>query len=132
MVPKIIFFLVIAFAIFGFVDIFFQQGAMSSTVQNLKSSIEMIAYTDELDKISKAVDEFLVLRTIRDTPEGNELAAKIDVRINNLDLVKMYCSQSISTLELAHEIDPYQKLQQLCPSLKSIPFAKAIELFRLI
>jgi len=132
MVTKIIFFLVIAFGLFVIVDTFFRQGTMTSTVQNIKSSIEMIAYTDELDEISKVVDEFLVLRTIRGTEDGKELATKIDERINNLDLVKMYCSQRISTLELAYEIDPYQKLQQLCPSLKNIPFSKAVELFRLI
>jgi len=132
MVTKIIFFLVIAFGLFVIVDTFFRQGTMTSTVQNIKSSIEMIAYTDELDEISKVVDEFLVLRTIRGTEDGKELATKIDERINNLDLVKMYCSQRISTLELAYEIDPYQKLQQLCPSLKNISFSKAVELFRLI
>ncbi|HLC24343.1 MAG TPA: hypothetical protein VJJ25_01785 [Nitrosopumilaceae archaeon] len=132
MVTKIIFFLVIAFGLFVIVDTFFRQGTMTSTVQNIKSSIEMIAYTDELDEISKVVDEFLVLRTIRGTEDGKELATKIDERINNLDLVKMYCSQRISTLELAYEIDPYQKLQQMCPSLKNIPFSKAVELFRLI
>ena len=124
--------MVIAFGLFVIVDTFFRQGTMTSTVQNIKSSIEMIAYTDELDEISKVVDEFLVLRTIRGTEDGKELATKIDERINNLDLVKMYCSQRISTLELAYEIDPYQKLQQMCPSLKNIPFSKAVELFRLI
>ena len=124
--------MVIAFGLFVIVDTFFRQGTMTSTVQNIKSSIEMIAYTDELDEISKVVDEFLVLRTIRGTEDGKELATKIDERINNLDLVKMYCSQRISTLELAYEIDPYQKLQQLCPSLKNISFSKAVELFRLI
>ena len=132
MIVRIVLFLVIAFAVFGIADTFLHQGTLTSTVQNLKSSIEMIAYADELDDIPKVVDEFLVLRTIRETEDGKELAAKIDERINNLDLVKMYCNQRISTLELAYENDPYEKLQQLCPSLKSISFAKAVELFRLI
>src|SRR3972149_2751575 len=132
MVIRIALFLIIGLAVFGIADTFLHQGTMASTVQNLKSSIEMIAYADELDEISKVVDEFLVLRTIKETEDGKELAAKIDERINNLDLVKMYCSQRISTLELAHENDPYEKLQQLCPSLKSISFAKAAELFKLI
>jgi len=132
MVLRIVLFLIIGFAVFGIANTFLHQGTMTSTVQNLKSSIEMIAYADELDEISKVVDEFLVLRTIRETEDGKELAAKIDERINNLDLVKMYCSQRISTLELAYENDPYEKLQQLCPSLKSVSLAKAVELFRLI
>jgi len=132
MVLRIVVFLIIGFAVFGIANTFLPQGTMTLTVQNLKSSIEMIAYADELDEISKVVDEFLVLRTIRGTEDGKELAAKIDERINNLDLVKMYCSQRISTLELAYENDPYEKLQQLCPSLKSVSFTKAVELFRLI
>ena len=132
MVVRIALFLIIAFAVFGITNTFLHQGTLTSTVQNLKSSVEMIAYADELDEISKVVDEFLVLRTIRGTEDGKELATKIDERINNLDLVKMYCNQRISTLKLAYENDPYEKLQQLCPSLKSISFAKAVELFRLI
>ena len=132
MVVKIVLFLIIGFAVFGIANTFLPQGTMTLTVQNLKSSIEMIAYADELDEISKVVDEFLVLRTIRGTEDGKELATKIDERINNLDLVKMYCNQRISTLELAYENDPYEKLQQLCPSLKSVSFTKAVELFRLI
>jgi len=132
MVVKIVLFLIVGFAVFGIANAFLHQGPMTTTVQNLKSSIGIIAYADELDEISKVVDEFLVLRTIRETEDGKELAAKIDERINNLDLVKMYCSQRISTLELAYENDPYEKLQQMCPSLKSISFAKAVELFKLI
>ena len=132
MVVRIALFLIIAFAVFGITNTFLHQGTLTSTVQNLKSSVEMIAYADELDEISKVVDEFLVLRTIRETEDGKELAAKIDERINNLDLVKMYCNQRVSTLELAYENDPYEKLQQMCPSLKSISFAKAVELFKLI
>lgn len=132
MVVKIVLFLVIAFAGFGIADTFLHQETMASTVQNLKSSIEMIAYADELNEIPNVVDEFLALRTIRGTEDGKELAAKIDERINNLDLVKMYCNQRISTLELAYENDPYEKLQQMCPSLKSVSFVKAVELFKLI
>src|SRR3990172_6733374 len=132
MVLRIVVFLIIGFAVFGIANTLLYQGTMTLTVQNLESSVEMIAHADELDKISKVVDEFLVLRTIRGTEDGKELAAKIDERINNLDLVKMYCNQRISALELAYENDPYEKLQQLCPSLKSVSFTKAVELFRLI
>src|SRR3972149_1152023 len=114
MVVRIILFLIIGFAVFGIANAFLHQGPMTTTVQNLKSSIGIIAYADELDEISKVVDEFLVLRTIRETEDGKELAAKID------------------TLELEYENDPYEKLQQLCPSLKSVSLAKAVELFRLI
>ena len=129
---RILLFLGIAFTLFGVVDTAFNQGTMSSTVQSFKSSIGMIAYADELDEISKSVDDFMYLQTVLGTEEGKELAAKMDEKINNLDLVKMFCKQKISTLDLAYENNPYEKLQQQCPTLKSIPFSKAVELFRLI
>ena len=132
MVPRIILLGIIAFAAFGIADAFLYKGTVTSTVQNVKSSVEMIAYAGELDDIPKLVDEFLYLRAIGGTGEGKELAVKLDEKINNLDLVKNYCNQKISTMELAYESDPYEKLQQLCPSLKSVSFAKAVELFRLI
>ena len=132
MIPRIVLLGITAFAVFGIADAFLYKGSLASTVQNVKSSIEMIAYTDEISEIPNVVDEFLYLRTIRGTEGGNDLAAKMDEKINNFDLVKMYCNQRISTLELAYENDPYEKLQQLCPSLKSVSFSKAAELFRLI
>ena len=76
--------------------------------------------------------DFLKLRNIRSTSEGEALAARLDQRLNNLQLVKIYCEQKISTLELAFEINPYQTLQQICPSLQEISLSKAAELFRLI
>jgi hypothetical protein len=132
MIPRIVLLGVIAFAAFGIADAFLYKGTVASTVQSVKSSIEMIAYTDEIGEIPNVVDEFLYLRTIRGTEDGNELAAKMDEKINNLDLVKTYCNQRISTMELAYESDPYEKLQQLCPSLNGVSFSKAAELFRLI
>ena len=108
------------------------QGNLDATVQNFQQSLTTVVYAGELDEIRKAVDEFLVLRTIHGTEDGKLLAAKIDQRINNLELVKIHCNQEISTLELVYEKNPYEKLQQLCPSLKSISFSKAVQLFRLI
>ena len=64
--------------------------------------------------------------------EAEEFAKKLDERVNSLGLVKMYCQQRISTLELAFEKNPYEKVQQICPTLKNISFGKAVELFRLI
>ena len=132
MVSRIVLLLIIAFAVFGMADAFLYKGTVASTVQNVKSSLQMIAYADELNEIPNIVDEFLHLQTIRDTEEGKQLAVKIDEKINNLDLVKTYCNQRISTIELAYENNPYEKLQQMCPSLKSVSFTKAVELFRLI
>ena len=102
------------------------------SIQNLQTSVTTIAYMGEFDEIRKAVDEFLVLRTSLGTENEELFASKIDQRINNLGLVKNYCTQKVSTLELAYAKDPYEDLQKICPALKNISFVKAIELFRLI
>ena len=108
------------------------QADMNSTIQRLQNSVTTVAYVGEFEQIRAAVDEFMVLRTIRDTPDGNDLAAKLDQKINNLQLVKIYCSQEISTMELVYENNPYKKLQEICPALKDVSFAKAVNLFELI
>lgn len=108
------------------------QADMNSTIQRLQNSVTTVAYAGEFEQIRTAVDEFMVLRTIRDTPDGNDLAAKLDQKINNLQLVKIYCSQEISTMELVYENNPYKKLQEICPALKDVSFAKAVNLFELI
>lgn len=43
--------------------------------------------------------------------ESEKFAEKLDERVNNLGLVKMYCPQGISTLELTFEQNPYEKVQ---------------------
>ena len=108
------------------------QADMNSTIQRLQNSVTTVAYAGEFEQIRTAVDEFMVLRTIRDTPDGNDLAIKLDQKINNLQLVKIYCSQEISTMELVYENNPYKKLQEICPALKDVSFAKAVNLFELI
>ena len=108
------------------------QANMNNVVQTLHNSVTTVAYAGELDEIRKAVDEFMVLRTIHDTEEGNVLAAKLDERINDLHLVKTYCTEEISSMELVHQNNPYNKLQEICPTLKDISFARAIQLFELI
>lgn len=121
--------------VIGLVGIFVNftpQGNMLKPFQNIQTSFTTVIYAGELDEIRKAVEEFLVLREIKGTPEGKALASQIDERMNNLELVKMNCNEKISTLELAYEKDPYEALQQICPTLKNISLSKAIELFSLI
>lgn len=108
------------------------QADMNSAIQRFQTSVTTVAYAGEFDEIRKAVDEFMVLRTIHGTDEGNILAAKLDERINNLQLVKTYCTQEISSMELVHQNNPYNKLQEICPTLKDVSFARAIQLFELI
>jgi hypothetical protein len=108
------------------------HGTMSNAVQSIQTSVATIAYSGEFAEIQKIVDDFLHLKEIRSTTDAKDYADKLDDRINNLGLVKMYCEQRISTLELAFEQNPYEKIQQLCPTLKNVSFSKAIELFSLI
>ncbi len=132
MVSRIVLYSLIIIALIGIFANFSPQGNMIKTFQNVQTSVSTVAYAWELEEIRKVVDEFLVLRTIKGTEDGKALAAKIDERINNLELVKIYCNQEISTLELAYERDPYERIQQICPQLKSISLSKAADLFRLI
>lgn len=108
------------------------QADMNGVIQRVQNSVTTVAYAGEFEQIRTAVDEFMVLRTIGDTPDGNDLAARLDQKINNLQIVKIYCSQEISTMELAYENNPYKKLQEICPALKDVSFAKAVNLFELI
>jgi hypothetical protein len=108
------------------------QADMNVTIQRLQNSVTTVAYAGEFEQIRTAVDEFMVLRNIRDTSDGNDLAVKLDEKINNLQLVKVYCTQDISTMELAHENNPYKKLQEICPALNDVSFTRAVNLFELI
>jgi len=108
------------------------QADMNGTIQRFQNSVTTVAYAGEFEQIRTAVDEFMVLRTMRDSPDGNDLAVKLDEKINNLQLVKVYCSQEISTMKLAYENNPYKKLQEICPALNDVSFARAVNLFELI
>jgi hypothetical protein len=108
------------------------QADMNSTIQRIQNSVTTVAYAGEFEQIRTAVDEFMVLRNIRDTPEGDDLAVRLDEKINNLQLVKVYCNQEISTMQLVNENNPYKKLQEICPALKDVSFARAVNLFELI
>jgi hypothetical protein len=130
MVMRLVAIIFVAIAVIGIYGNVATKGNLS--IENLQTSITTVAYAGEFDKIKKSVDEFMYLRTILGTDEGNALAEKIDQELNNLQLVKMYCTQDISTLELAHESNPYEKIQQICPKLQDMSLSKAAQLFRLI
>lgn len=74
----------------------------------------------------------IILFSVGSSIEAEKFAEKLDERVNSLVLVKMYCQQRITTLELAFEQNPYEKVQQICPALNNVSFAKAVELFRFI
>ena len=129
---RIILFIIVIVALVTIFGNLTSQAGMSKTVQNIQASVVTIAYSGEFGEIQHIVNEFLQLKDMGSSIQAEEFAEKLDERVNNLGLVKTHCQQSISTLELSHEQNPYEKLQQLCPSLKSVSFAKAVELFRLI
>jgi len=132
MVMKIILIVIIVVAAIGIYGNMSTQGNMAATFENMQTSMTTMVYAGEFDDIKKSLDEFLYLRTIRGTDDGKLLAEKIDQRLNNLELVKIYCDEEISTLELVYERNPYEKLQEICPKLESLSLSKAAQLFRLI
>ncbi len=129
---KIILIVIIVVAAIGIYGNMSPEGNMAATFENMQTSMTTMVYAGEFDDIKKSLDEFLYLRTIRGTDDGMLLAEKIDQRLNNLELVKIYCDEEISTLELVYERNPYEKLQEICPKLESLSLSKAAQLFRLI
>ncbi len=129
---KIILIVIIVVAAIGIYGNMSPQGNMAATFENMQTSMTTMVYAGEFDDIKKSLDEFLYLRTIRGTDDGKLLAEKIDQRLNNLELVKIYCDEEISTMELVNERNPYERLQEICPKLESLSISKAAQLFRLI
>ena len=119
-------------AVIGLVAVFgglIPSGNMLDIVQTLPAPLLTVAYAGEINQLSSLVDEFLELRQNRNSDNADEMAEKLDKKINNLQLVKMFCNEEISTLELVFENNPYKKLQQICPELKNISLPKAAQLF---
>jgi len=52
----------------------------------------------------------IILFSVGSSIEAEKFAEKLDERVNSLVLVKMYCQQRITTLELAFEQNPYEKV----------------------
>ncbi|MGI0040642.1 MAG: hypothetical protein ACRD94_01610 [Nitrosopumilaceae archaeon] len=100
--------------------------------QSLPATVVSVAYAGEINEIKSLVDDFIKLRNNRNSESATEMAEKLDQRINKLGLVKQYCNEKISSLKLAFEKNPYNKLQQICPSLKDLPLSSAANLFRQI
>src|SRR3972149_8382409 len=132
MVTRIILLIIIIVAFVAIFGNLTSQAAMSKAMENIQASVGIMAYSGEFIEIQQIVNEFFKLKEMGSSIEAEKFAEKLDERLNNLGLVKMYCQQGISTLDLAFEQDPYEKVQQICPALKNVSFARAVELFRLI
>jgi len=123
---------VLVMVVVGLVAVFgglIPSGNMLDIVQTLPVPLLTVAYAGEINQLSPLLDEFLELRENRDSNNAEEMANKLDKKINNLQLVKMFCNEEISTLELVFEYNPYKKLQQICPELKNLSLPKAAQLF---
>ena len=124
--------ILIAIALVGIFGNLSSEGNLATTFENIQTSVTTVAYAGEFDQIKTAVNEFMYLRTILGTDNAKVFAEKLDEKLNNLELVKIYCSEEISTLDLASERNPYKKIQQICPKLNDVSLSKAAQLFRLI
>lgn len=132
MVLRLVLLVVIVIGLVGIFGGLIPSANMMGLLQNLPAPVLTVAYAGEINQISSLVEEFLELRNNRNTDNAKELAENLDKKINNLQLVKMYCNEEISTLDLAFIENPYNKLQKICPELKKLSFSKAAQLFRQI
>lgn len=129
MVMRLVLLVVVVIAIVGIFASITSPGNMMGIFQYIPTSILTVAYAGEVNQLSSLVNDFIELRNNRNSDNAKELAEDLDQRINNLGLVKVYCNEQISTLELAFEKNPYKKLQKICPALKDLSLTKAAQLF---
>ena len=132
MVLRLVLLVVIVIGLVGIFGGLIPSANMMGLLQNLPAPVLTVVYAGEINQISSLVEEFLELRNNRNTDNAKELAENLDKKINNLQIVKMYCNEEISTLDLAFIENPYNKLQKICPELKKLSFSKAAQLFRQI
>jgi len=129
MVMRLVLLVVVVIAIVGIFASITSPANMMGIFQYIPTSILTVAYAGEVNQLSSLVNDFIELRNNRNSDNAKELAEDLDQRINNLGLVKIYCNEQISTLELAFEKNPYKKLQKICPALKDLSLTKAAQLF---
>jgi len=126
---KIIFLIVFGVVAIAYFNNFGSQAEMTDILESVALSAGVASNLGELDEIRKLVDDFMKLRNISDPEQAEAMAADLDERINNLNLVKQYCEEEISTLELLKYRNPYERLQELCPPLKDLSLTKAAQLY---
>ena len=129
MVLRLVLLAVFVVGLVGILGSLVPSATMMGIFQYLPTTVVSVAYAGEINEIRSLVDDFIELRNNRNSDDAKELAEKLDQRINSLELVKIYCGEKISSLKLAFEKNPYDKLQQSCPSLKDLPLTKAAQLF---
>jgi len=126
---RLVLLVVVVVAIIGILASLSPSATMMGIFQHITTPILTVAYAGEINQISSLVDDFIELRNNRNSDNAKELAEDLDQRINNLGIVKAYCNEKVSTLELAFEKNPYNKLQKICPALKDLSLAKAAQIY---
>ena len=101
----------------------------TNILEPVYTSFALVAYGGELSQVHDIVSDFLQLRNSPHSEDAKLKATELDNKINSLEIVKNFCNDKISTLDLALENDPYEKLQEICPTLKNLQFFKAAQLF---
>jgi len=129
MVMRIVLLVVVVVAIVGILASLAPSATMVGIFQYIPTPILTVAYAGEINQLSSLVDDFIELRNNRNSDNAKELAEDLDQRINNLGLVKVYCNEQVSSLELAFEKNPYTKLQKICPALKDLSLSKAAQFY---
>ena len=128
MVIRLVLLAVVIVGLVGILGSLVPSGAMG-LFQSIPVTVGSVVYAGEINEIKSLVDDFIKLRNNRHSDAADEMAQKLDKRINNLGLVKQYCNEKISSLQLAFEKNPYDKLQKICPTLKNLSISSAANLF---
>lgn len=132
MVMRLVLLVIVVIGLVGIFGGMVPSANMIGLFQTLPTQVLTVAYAGEINQISSLLEEFLELKQSRNSDNAEKLAENLDQKINNLQLVKMYCKEEISSLDLAFMENPYAKLQQICPELKNLSFSKVTQLFRQI
>jgi len=132
MVSRLVLLVIVAVGLVAIFGGLIPNASMMGLMQILPAPVLTVAYAGEINQLTSLVEEFLELRENRNSDNAKELAENLDEKINNLQLVKMYCNEEISSLDLAFMKNPYNKLQKICPELKNVSLLKAAQIFKQI
>jgi len=105
-------------------------GMMNPASYDNISSFDLVYGLQDIPKIKHIVDEFLELRKIKNTLQAEARAQELDLEIGQLVLVEKYCIEKPSSLYLAHSLNPYEELQEICPKLNSLEFSSAVSIWK--
>lgn len=129
MVLRLVLLVIVAVGLVAIFGGLMPNASMMGLLQTLPAPVLTVAYAGEINQLSPLLEEFLELRQNRNSAKAQDMAEKLDTKINNLQLVKMFCNEEISTLKLVFMKNPYNKLQEICPELKNVSLPKAAQLF---